>query len=216
MDMHMGKNYHTDEGDRLVIGGTLEFGNGAKVENFPGAANQAASTASDVSGIKDDFNALLLKLKTAGIVRPDAWNLSVLACPTPASMPPAETAANSGHATVAVDGSDITITLDCEVSDLADADHGSTWSTHKWLGFGVRTGLSAVAGIKFTDDTGVSVTLGDADAAEATTLGLSAGDFVLYVKAEDAAYLSRDKSFTLELDGMAKTTYTMKIVETKS
>ena len=48
MDMHMGKNYHTDEGDRLVIGGTLEFGNGAKVENFPGAANQAASTASDV------------------------------------------------------------------------------------------------------------------------------------------------------------------------
>jgi hypothetical protein len=36
------------------------------------AANQAASTASDVATIKTDFNTLLAALKTAGIVAPDA------------------------------------------------------------------------------------------------------------------------------------------------
>ena len=214
MNLHMGKNYHTDGGDRLVIGGTLEFGDGAKVENFPGAENQAASTASDASGIRDDFNALLLKLKRAGIVEGDPWSLSALACPTPASMPAEETAGNSGHATVAADGTDITITLDCAVAELSDADHGDAWGSHKWLGFGIRTGLSSIAGIKFTDDTGVSVTLSDADAAEAAALGLSAGDFVLYIKAEDGAYLRGEKGFTLEADGMKKTAYTMTVAET--
>lgn len=36
------------------------------------AANQAASTASDVAGIVADFNALLAKLKAAGLMAADA------------------------------------------------------------------------------------------------------------------------------------------------
>ena len=136
---------------------------------------------------------------------PDNWNLSVLACPTPAAMPTTETTANSGHATVIIDSEEITITLDGKVSDLADANHGETWGTHKWLGFGVRTGLASVEGIRFTDDTGVSVTLTSADATEAVALGLSAGDFVLYIKAEDVKYLTGEKYFTLWADGFATT-----------
>ena len=209
------KNYTEQGGDVTHIGGKLVFDEGGSIAGFPGAANQEPVTGSQVKDVKDAFNALLIGLKNAGIVIPDSWNVSVLACPTPAAMPTTQTAANSGHATVAVDGTEITITLDGKVSDLADADHGATWGKHKWLGFGIRTGLAAITGVKFTDDTGASATLGADDASEATALGLSAGDFVLYIKADQAGYLTGEKSFTLKADGYAETTFTMRIVETK-
>ena len=211
--MYSSKNYHTDGGDRTVIGGVLEFEDGAEVKGFPGAANLKPKTTDTASGIREDLNDLIVKLKNAGLMTPDEWNLSVLACPTTSAMPTAETISNSGHATLSVEGNEITITLDCAVSELADADHGETWGTHKWLGFGVRTGLDSVVGIKFTDDTGVEVVLASGDATEATSLGLSAGDFVLYIKAEDEKYLSGEKHFTLWADSYAKTKFTMRIVE---
>ena len=209
------KNYTEQGGEVTHIGGKLVFEEGGSIAGFPGAANQEPVTGSQAKDVKDAFNALLIGLKNAGIMIPDSWNVSVLACPTPAAMPTSETTANSGHATVTIDGTEITITLDCEVKDLAVADHGATWGKHKWLGFGVRTGLAAVTGVKFTDDTGASATLGADDAAEATTLGLSAGDFVLYIKAEQEGYLTGEKRFTLKADGYAETTFTMRIVETK-
>jgi len=207
------KNYTEQGGEVTHIGGKLVFEEGGSIAGFPGAANQEPVTGNQVKDVKDAFNALLIGLKNAGIMVPDSWNVSVLACPTPASMPTSETAANSGHATVTIDGTEITITLNCKVSELADADHGAAWGKHKWLGFGVRTGLGSVVGVKFTDDTGASVTLSADDAAEATTLDLSAGDFVLYIKADQAEYLTGDKHFTLKADGYAETTFTMKIVE---
>ena len=212
------KNYTEQGGDVTHIGGKLVFDEGAQVDGLPSfpalAVNQEASTASQVSALKNDFNALLTKLKNAGLMTPDAWNVSVLACLTPAAMPTAETAANSGHATVSIEEGAITVTLDCKVSGLSDANHGESWGTHKWLGFGVRTGLASIVGIQFTDDTGAKATLASADATEAEALGLSAGDFILYIKAEDTKYLTGEKSFTLWADGYAKTTFTMQIVET--
>ena len=210
------KNYTEQGGDVTHIGGKLVFDEGGGFAGFPGAANQAAETPGNDSAakVRTSLNALLTKLKNAGVMVPDAWNVSVLACPTPAAMPTAQTTANSGHTTVTIDGTVITITLDGKVSDLADADHGETWGKHKWLGFGVRTGLSSITGVKFTDDTGASAVLSSGDADEAAALGLSAGDFVLYIKADQEAYLSGNKSFTLWADGYAETTFTMKIVET--
>ena len=213
MKDRMTKNYNTDGGDRTVIGGGLEFEPGAEVKGFPGAVNLKPKTTDTAGDIRNDLNALITALKNAGVMVPDDWNVSVLACPTPAAMPTEQTTANSGHATVTIDGTEITITLNCKVSALADANHGETWGTHKWLGFGVRTGLGSVVGVKFTDDTGAQATLASGDADEATTLGLSAGDFVLYIKAEDPAYLAGEKSFTLWADGYAVTKFTMKIVE---
>ena len=207
------KNYTEQGGEVTHIGGKLVFEEGGSIAGFPGAANQEPVTGNQVKDVKDAFNALLIGLKNAGIMVPDSWNVSVLACPTPAAMPTSETTANSGHATVTIDGTEITITLNCKVSELAEANHGETWGKHKWLGFGVRTGLGSVVGVKFTDDTGASVTLSADDAAEATTLDLSAGDFVLYIKAEQAEYLTGEKYFTLKADGYAETTFTMKIVE---
>ena len=208
------KNYTEQGGEVTHIGGKLVFEEGGSIAGFPGAANQEPVTGNQVKDVKDAFNALLIGLKNAGIMVPDSWNVSVLACPTPAAMPTSETAANSGHATVTIDGTEITITLNCKVSELADANHGETWGKHKWLGFGVRTGLGSVVGMKFTDDTGASVTLSSADADEAATLGLTTpGDFVLYIKAEQAGYVTGEKYFTLKADGYAETTFTMKIVE---
>ena len=209
------KNYTEQGGEVTHIGGKLVFDEGGSIAGFPGAENQAAETpnSDSASKVRTSLNDLLTKLKDAGIMIGDTWSVSVLACPTPAAMPTSETAANSGHATVTIDGTEITITLNCKVSELADANHGETWGKHKWLGFGVRTGLGSVVGVKFTDDTGASATLTADDATEASGLGLSAGDFVLYIKAEQTEYLTGEKYFTLKADGYAETTFTMKIVE---
>ena len=210
------KNYTEQGGEVTHIGGKLVFDEGGSIAGFPGAENFTPKTTNTAADIRSDLNGLITKLKNAGIIIPDSWHLSVLACPTPAAMPTSETTANSGHATVTIDGTEITITLNCKVSELADANHGETWGKHKWLGFGVRTSLGSVVGMKFTDDTGASVTLSSADADEAATLGLTTpGDFVLYIKAEQAGYQTGEKYFTLKADGYAETTFTMRIVETK-
>lgn len=62
------KNYTEQGGDKTVIGGTLEIKQGASVTGLPAAENQADSTATDVAGLVTDFNALLAKLKAAGLM----------------------------------------------------------------------------------------------------------------------------------------------------
>lgn len=62
------KNYMEQGGEKLVIGGTLEILEGASVTGLPTAENQAESTATDVAGLVTDFNALLVKLKSAGLM----------------------------------------------------------------------------------------------------------------------------------------------------
>ena len=64
-------NYTEQGGDKTVIGGTFEVKAGATLTGLPKAANQAASTATDVAGLKTDLNALLTKLKAAGLMVAD-------------------------------------------------------------------------------------------------------------------------------------------------
>ena len=64
------KNY-SESGDKLVIGGTLEVLDGAKLSGFPVAENQAASVATTIADLKADFNSLLEKLKSAGLMEGD-------------------------------------------------------------------------------------------------------------------------------------------------
>ena len=90
------KNYAAHGGNEWVIGGKLTILPGAQVEGLTDlldisiepdpleaattdaiggvmlAANQADSTASTVAGLKDDLNALLAKLKAAGVMAADA------------------------------------------------------------------------------------------------------------------------------------------------
>jgi len=78
------KNYLADGGDKLVIGGELEILDDASVTglptvfaslNTPGtvyqAENQTASAATDVATLVYEFNALLAKLKDAGVMEAD-------------------------------------------------------------------------------------------------------------------------------------------------
>ena len=68
------KNYTEQGGDVTHIGGKLVFDEGASVEGLPGSApaeNQAESTATTVAALKEDFNALLAKLKAAGLMAAD-------------------------------------------------------------------------------------------------------------------------------------------------
>lgn len=69
------KNYTEQGGDKTVIGGTLEIKEGATVTGLPSsftpAENQVASAAEDITSLVADFNALLLKLKTAGLMEAD-------------------------------------------------------------------------------------------------------------------------------------------------
>ena len=64
-------NYTEQGGKKTVIGGTLEIKEGASVTGLPAAENQADSTATDTAGLVTDFNALLAKLKTAGLMAID-------------------------------------------------------------------------------------------------------------------------------------------------
>ena len=94
--MYNCKNYTAHGGNETIIGGKLTFLPGAQVEGLAdlldipeestytlpaatadalggvkAAANQADSAATTVAGLKDDLNALLAKLKTAGIMVAD-------------------------------------------------------------------------------------------------------------------------------------------------
>ena len=68
------KNYTEQGGDVTHFGGKVIFEEGCEVEgnSFTPAANQADSTATTVAALKDEFNALLTKLKTAGLMEADA------------------------------------------------------------------------------------------------------------------------------------------------
>jgi len=65
------KNYTEQGGEKTVIGGTLEILEGATFLGFPKTENQVASTATTVAGLVTDFNALLGKLKAAGLMIDD-------------------------------------------------------------------------------------------------------------------------------------------------
>ncbi len=65
------KNYTEQGGETTVIGGTLEIKEGASVTGLPQAENQADSTAATIADLKSDFNSLLSKLKSSGLMEDD-------------------------------------------------------------------------------------------------------------------------------------------------
>lgn len=69
------KNYAKQGGDRWVVNGVLEITSDGQllIDGLPliRSNNQANSIATNVAGLKDDFNALLTKLKSAGLMKSD-------------------------------------------------------------------------------------------------------------------------------------------------
>lgn len=70
--MYNAKNYQAQNGDEWVIGGKLTIKESAEVAGLPSfspAESQANSTAEEINTLVSDFNSLLQKLKTAGLMK---------------------------------------------------------------------------------------------------------------------------------------------------
>ena len=201
------RNYFTDEGDTLVIGGKLIVEEGAEVvglDSGGGAAaeNQSASTATAVAALKNDFNALLIRLKEAGIMTPDEWNITARLAP---ALTDPVAAANNSKASVALEDTMLTVTADVE--ELEESESSAPGQgTHKWIGLGIGTGLASVALAKYNGEQ-----LTDGDAAEAVSVGLDqAGEFVLYIRADEV--VDTPKVITLKADGYPEVSITIQVV----
>lgn len=203
MDGYNTKNYTEQGGEVTHIGGKLIFEKGAQVEGaFAPAENQAASTATQVSGLKSDFNDLLMKLKEAGLMASDSWNLSVRLAP---ALTDTVAAANNAKSTVAIADGVITVTADVaelEESEIAEESQDA----HKWLGLGIGTGLSDLTLAKYNGEP-----LTEEDATKAASVGLNQpGEFLLYIRAEEIA--EKPVIITLKADGYSEASITITLV----
>lgn len=205
MSEYNAKNYTEQGGEVTHISGKIVYDNGLM-------PNQAACTGT--SNGEKAVNALLLKLKNAGLMVGDAFTMQYAAV-TDSISGHADRQYNTGKiSSVAVDNDDhiITITLSDKVKNLKDFDGGNGWGVHKWLGVGLGVGISPITGLYYNG----SVLTAD-DVTEATQCDLDAGYFVRWVAADlvlagDNTEKSVD-NFTLWADGYAETEYTLKIVE---
>lgn len=211
MDNIVTKNYSCDEGATWVVGGKLVIEEGAEVVGLDGAGsgsavnaaeNQAASTATAVAALKNDFNDLLIKLKDAGIMTPDAWNITAGLAPTPTEE---VLVSNKGKVQSAVlDDGQLTITVDVdELTESASSEPSQ--GTHKWLALEIGTGFADITTVKYN---GSLLTAQDVSDAQAT--GCSTGSFVLYIKAEEV--LETPKTITLKAAGYGEATITISVV----
>lgn len=197
------KNYTEQGGEKTVIGGELEVKEGAKVTGIPSSApNQPASEATTVATLRDDFNALLVKLKEAGVVTPDAWVFSTRLAPNLSGVG----GRNNAKATATIEGTVITITVN--VADLEEYDSGASGQgVHKWIGLGIGTGLSSLTKMRYNGGAATA-----ADISEAVGVGLDQpGEFVLWVKADEV--VTTPKTATLDADGYKQAVITIVIKE---
>ena len=208
MDSIVTKNYSTDGGDTWVIGGKLVIEDGAEVEGLNGAGqtggaaadNQAASNATAVAALKNDFNALLIKLKNAGIMTPDTWNITAGLAPTPTEE---VLVSNKEKASVSLEDGVVTVTVDVdELTESASSEPSQ--GTHKWLALEIGTGINDITEVKYNGSA-----LTDQDVSDAQATGCATGSFVLYIKTEEVA--ETPKTITLSADGYGETTITIQV-----
>ena len=209
MSEYNAKNYTEQGGEVTHIGGKIVYDNGL----MPNMST-ADVTSDTVAKVRTTLNALITKLKNAGLMIGDAFTMQYAAV-TDSVAGHADRSYNTGKISSVVvdnDAHTITITLSDKVKNLKDFDGGNGWGKHKWLGIGLGVGISPITGLHYN---GLALTA--EDVTEATTCDLSAGYFVRWVAADlvlagDNTQKSVD-SFTLWADGYAETTYTLKIVE---
>ena len=143
------KNYTEQGGEKTVIGGTLEIKAGASLTGLPLVENQAASSATTVAGLKDHFNALLAKLKDAGYMTLDTWDVSVGKIPTPSGE--VLIANQDKVSSISIAENVITVAVDVEELVAFDSSNPAQGS-HKWVGMAITTGLDDITKVKYNDD----------------------------------------------------------------
>lgn len=197
------KNYTEQGGERTVIGGTLEFTEGAVLKGGI-VPNQADSSASTVADLKAAHNALLANLKDAGLMKPDDWPTVTIEKQTAASGEISKETYEANMAEVdAVTIADGKITVTVDVDALTAYEGAPGYGNHKWIGFLVTTGFGSIVGMKLN---GAALT--ETDAQEATDHSGSAGDLSLYFAADTI----NGKTVTLWHTGSGEQSWTVEIV----
>lgn len=191
------KNYTEQGGEVTHIGGKLIIDEGGSIEGLPQANNLPAGSTVDE---------LLVALKEAGYVKKDEFALDSNLIPNPTDE---ELVAN--HAKVeSVTYGDGVIDVVVPVDELvAYPSSNPEQGTHKWLGLEIKTGVSPVKGVKFDD---YELTKDDVD--EATSVGCTAGSFVLYIKAEVIEETPR--VFTLNKAGYEEAKVTIRVTNSSN
>ena len=212
MSEYNAKNYTEQGGETTHIGGKLVFDEGGKMAGglLP---NQAACTGT--SNGEKAVNALLLKMKNAGLMAADVFTMAYAAVNDTVAGHADRSYNTSKISSVSVDNDEhtITITLSDKVKNLKDFEAGNGWGKHKWLGVGLGVGINPITGLYYN---GSALTAEDVE--EATTqCNLDPGYFVRWVAADlvlagDNSQKSVD-NFTLWADGYAETSYKLVIVE---
>lgn len=210
MSEYNARNYTEQGGEVTHIGGKIVYDNGL-MPNMSTADVQSDTVAK----VRTSFNALITKLKNAGLMVGDAFTMQYAAV-TDTVASHADRTYNTGKiSNVAVDNDDhiITITLSDKVKNLKDFEAGNGWGKHKWLGIGLGVGISPITSLYYNGSA-----LTDDDVSEATSqCSLDPGYFVRWVAADLVlAGNNTEKSvdnFTLWADGYAETTYKLVIVE---
>lgn len=196
------KNYTEQGGEKTVINGeiiingklivndeavvegvernpyTLPVATLSSIGGVIAAENLTDTKATNLDGLKKDFNSLLVKLKTAGIIEKDKFAVSVIGIPTPIG-----TEITVNHSKVeSITYENNLVTVKVPLDELVDFDAGASGQgIHKWLGLSISTGLSSIIGVLYNE----SYTLAQVDVNEATTVGCPAGSFVLWIKCEE-------------------------------
>jgi hypothetical protein len=217
------KNYTEQGGEKtvingeIVINGKLTVNENAEVngvEKSPYTLNPATTTsiggvkealnvkessASNIGTLKNDFNELITKLKEAGIVAKDLFDVTVGTIPNEIGD------IVTNHSKIeSITFNEGTVTIKVPVDELIAFDsNNSEQGVHKWIGLSIGTGLNSIIDVIYNG----SYSLTSADVNEATTVGCPAGSFVLWIKANEV--VETPKVITLGKPGYKTETITI-------
>ena len=209
MSEYNSKNYTEQGGEVTHIAGKLIFENGSSLKGGLMPNQEGETPSSDtVAKVRTSLNSLLTKLKNAGLMKGDAFDMTVSIRVSDSDPANIDRAYNSTKMTdVVLENHVITITMSEMVRNLRDFDAGEGKGVHKWIGIAVHPGVYSIADLFFN---GVQLT--DADEQEAVELGLDEDSFVLWMKADEIVK-GVSNVFTLWADGYEETEYKIVIIE---
>lgn len=181
---------------------TIPIASSTSIGGVKEALNVPESEATTVATLKSNFNNLLIKLKDAGVIGKDAFNISVITIPTPVG-----TDLIANHEKVdSIILVDNLITIKVPVDELVAFDSNNpNQGVHKWLGLSISTGLTSIIDVVYNG----TYTLAQVDVDEATTVGCPLGSFVLWIKCDEIN--ETPKVITLGRPGYETVTLTITI-----
>lgn len=219
------KNYTEQGGEKtvingeIVINGKLTVNENAEVngvEKSPYTLNPATTTsiggvkealnvkessASNVGTLKNDLNELITKLKEAGIVSKDLFDVTVGTIPNEIGD------IFTNHSKIeSINLNEGTVTIKVPVDELIAFDSNNPeQGIHKWIGLSIGTGLSSITDVIYNS----TYALAQVDVDEATAVGCPAGSFVLWLKCDEV--VDTPKVITISKPGYKTETLTIVI-----